>query len=253
MSNPYGVDPNQMLTPLPYEDVNGFSQHGETGIINTLIENLSTSNKFFLEIGWGNGLGNMTIDLIIKDWAGVGVDMFDKPHPDAKLNDKFRYVSMKVTPFNLDQCLAGVPKDFDFFSLDIDSYDFEVARELLKKGYRPKISCVEFNPRFGPTIEASFPFKEIPKKKLYRKHGIYGSSIAKYRKLWEHYGYKFFTYDTSLTNLFFYRPDCMKDLTNIPVHSIESFPIKQDKNKQIIIDHGMWVSELTEIYKDFKL
>jgi hypothetical protein len=251
MSNPYNLTPDQILPFLPYEK-KLHSQHGESGIIELLTDNIIDTNKIFLEIGWGNGLGNMTIDLLEKNWSGTGVDLFDEPHPDAKITDKFTYIKLKIEPGNVYEALKNIPRDFDFFSLDIDSYDFEISKTLLELEYRPKVCCLEFNPRFGPDIEASFPYKVQPKKKLYRKYGIYGSSIKKYIKLWESYGYRFFTYDSSLTNLFFYDPMKLNDMSSYVTYKLENFPIKEDKNLEIIKEHGMWIEELDIIYKGYE-
>lgn len=252
MSNHYGLTPDQILNPLPYETFGGHSQHGETGIISLMISKIKNPQNTFLEIGWGNGGGNMTIDLILKGWGGLGIDMFEQPHENAPTNDKFEYKKCKITPNNVMENISSVSKNVDFFSIDIDSYDFDICRTMLENDYRPKIVCAEFNPRFGNVVEASFPYKEIIPKKLYRKYGIYGASIKKYISLWNDYGYNFFTYDSSLTNLFFYNPEELNSLDEYPTHTLEHFPIKEDKNKQIIINHGMWIDELDTIYKDYK-
>lgn len=250
MANPYGLTPDQILKLLPYEKV-GYSQHAEDGIIEVMTDAIKDSTQTFLEIGFGNGLANMTIGLIAKGWKGVGIDVFDELHPAAIKSEKLIYKKLLVNLDNLNEAFSDTPKDFDFFSLDIDSFDFEVCRWLLKHDYRPKTVCLEFNPRFGPIIEASFPYEERGKKKPYRKQGSYGSSIAKYKKLWESYGYRYFTYDSSLTNLFFYDPLTVNDLSHLPVHTLEEFPIKEDKNRQIVLDYGYWVGRLDEIYKGY--
>lgn len=249
--NVYHLNDTQVLKPLPYEKA-GHSQHFEDGIIEVMTDAIIDPNQTFLEIGFGEGTQNMTLSLIKKGWKGVGIDGFEYEalNPEAK-SKLLKYKKMFVEPKNLNEAFADTPKDVDFFSLDIDSFDFEVCRWLLRNEYRPKTVCLEFNPRFGPIIEASFPYEERVKKKPYRKKGTYGSSIAKYKKLWEHYGYRYFTYDTSLTNLFFYHPETVKDLSHLPVHTLEEFPIKQDDNKKIIIHFGYWVGRLDEIYKDF--
>lgn len=250
MANPYRLTETQILKWLPYER-RGNSQHGEDGIIETMISAIKNPTNTFLEIGCGLGIENMTVSLIKKGWGGVCVDIFDDLHPDAIRNNKLVYKQLFVNLDNLNQAFSDTPKDFDFFSLDIDSFDFEVCRWLLKNNYRPKTVCLEFNPRFGHIIEASFPYEERRKKKPYRKGGSYGSSIAKYKKLWESYGYKYFTYDSSLTNLFFYDPNTVADLSDLPAHSLENFPIKEDINKEIILRFGYWVGRLDEIYKEY--
>lgn len=246
MSNPYNLTPDQILQKLPYEH-RGRSQHLEIGIIRELAKNLKINNKFFFEIGWANGGCNMTTDLFDDGWTGIGIDVYDAPHPSIKLPNSFKYRKLFVDPDNLSIAFNGVPKDFEFFSLDIDSYDFVISEWLLKNKFRPKFVCLEINPRFGPIVEASFPWKKRIKK-LYNKQGIYGVSIAKYKKLWESYGYKLFTYDSSLTNVFFYHVESLNDLSQYKVHTLADFPIKVDVNRDYIIEHGRWAEDLDLIY-----
>src|SRR3972149_8264783 len=51
-----------------------FSQFGEDGIINELFARIGTTNKFFAEIGAGEGMENNTTNLLINNWKGVWVE-----------------------------------------------------------------------------------------------------------------------------------------------------------------------------------
>ena len=100
----------------------------------------------FLEIGWGDGGTNMTNYLQYeKGWGGVGVDAKEDPKGQDRFTDKFKHVVSKVYPHNAQEFIKEVPYNCDFFSLDIDSFDYAVAHELfLNGGFRPKTVCVEF-------------------------------------------------------------------------------------------------------------
>ena len=239
------------MTPLPYEKTIT-SQNGEDGIIEVMIEAIKTSNNQFVEIGWGNGLANMTRNLLENGWSGVGVDV-QLPHESLKLPDNFTFFNMYIDPNNVDLIFKNIPKVFDFFSLDIDSYDYDISSKILSIGFKPKIVCLEINAKFGPHVRASFPFKKINKTKLYRKTSLFGTSIQKYKDLWEHHGYKYFGYDTTATNVFFYHPDYVNDLQHLPIHSFDEFPYADDK---IMLDyikkHNYWSNHIDEIYlKEF--
>ena len=236
--NHYGV---KNLEPLPYEAV-GFAQHAETGIIKTMTDAIKNPNNIFFEIGFSSGMMNMSRDLFTKGWSGVGVDMFERP--DERLGDlsKVNYIKSKVTPDNLIDILQEVDIEVDFFSLDIDSYDFAIAEKLLKSGYQPKTVCLEFNPKFGPTALASFPYREG--KKIFNKKGLYGSSLAKYINLWTNYGYKYFGFDMTMTNVFFYHPSTVNDLSHLPFHKPTDLVFQNDEIMQTIIKmHRIWQIE----------
>jgi len=228
------------------------SQNGEDGIIKELVSAIKNPNKTFLEIGWGDGGANMTVNLMKQGWSGVGVDAAT-PVCNTDYED-FRHFHEFVYPSTCIKYLDYVPADCDFFSLDIDSFDYDVAKKLLENGFRPKTVCVEINARFGPNAVASFPYvdKKEYKKKLYRKTSHFGCSLEKYRMLWKEYGYTYFGYDSSATNAFFYHLDYCNKI-NLPILTDEEFPYKDDSTMiGIISSHGFWSKNKNSIYRDSK-
>ena len=55
----------------------GFSQNAETGIIEYMLAGMSDPKKTFVEIGFGDGTQNMTLDLLHQGYCGVGIDGWD--------------------------------------------------------------------------------------------------------------------------------------------------------------------------------
>jgi len=235
------------MKSLPYE-FKVWSQHKEDGIIELLTNSIKDNTKTFLEIGWGNGTENMTHHLMDQGWGGVGVDADPRIFSKAVLPDNFKHINLKVTPKNVDKAFKDTPKIFDFFSLDIDSYDYEISKWLLENNYIPKVVCLEINKRFGPNIYASFPFIEFASKHngFYKKTGLFGVSLAKYKKLWTDYGYKYFGYDTSANNIFFYHPEYVNNLDNMERHSDESFPVTDDSAMITMVENNSYWKPLRE-------
>lgn len=192
-----------------------FSQHGEDGILECLIRNLKSSDKYFLEIAAGDGLENCTAFLALGGkWSGVMVE------GDHALADYCRRVYQNrvwnvmvqecyVNLDNIRTILSTLPKkDFDLFSLDIDSIDFHILKASLDLGYRPKILLVEYNSAFGPNHAVSVPYKPVFNRWAEHPTGIYyGASIMAWRALIEPLGYKFVSVDSSGTNAFFANQD----------------------------------------------
>lgn len=226
-----------------------YSQNGEDGIIQKMTQHVIFPNNIFLEIGWGNGRCNNTRYLTEQGWTGVGVDAMDKPHPDLSLPNNFVFKQIRVVPENLHEVFDGTPKDLDFFSLDIDSYDYIVAEWMLRQGYRPKIVCLEVNPDFGAKIPASFPYKIPKKKKIYRKKRLYGCSLMKYQMLWESFGYCFFGFDSTVTNIFFYDPRVVQGLEKIDFRTSDEFPVQDDRLREFLEQDGFWSQYVDEIYR----
>ena len=234
---------------LPYESQR-HSQHGEDGIIAVMTEAIKNPNRFVFEIGWGTGKENMSRNLMEQGWSGIGIDGAQEPHPDITLPDCFEYRMMYVEPDRFEAAFQGVPRDLDFFSLDIDSFDFEVARWALDNGYRPRTVCLEFNHRFGSSVQASFPWAPPAPgrpKFVYNKHWVHGVSLAKYRTLWEGHGYRYFGFDSSCVNVFFYDPDQLCDLDH-PVLMPWDLCTQQDSVRSVVQADAYWSARVDEIY-----
>jgi len=201
------IDPH---APQTWE-FGAFSQHGEDGILEYLIRNLKSSDKYFLEIAAGDGLENCTAFLALGGkWSGVMVegDHILADHCRRVYQNRIWNVMVQESYVNLDnikKLLSTLPKpDFDLFSLDIDSIDFHILRAALDLGYRPKILAVEYNSAFGPNHAVSVPYKPVFNRWAEHPTAIYyGASIMAWRVLLEPLGYKFVSVDSSGTNAFF--------------------------------------------------
>ena len=235
---------------LPYES-RSHSQHGEDGIIKVMTDAIHDPNRFVFEIGWGSGVENMSRNLFEQGWSGIGIDGAREPHPDLVLPDQFCYRAMYVTPDTLSTAFQAVPQDLDFFSLDIDSFDFDVAHWALMQGYRPKTVCVEINQNFGPEIEASFAWQSPQNrpKRIYDKRYLYGSSLAKYQALWCGHGYRFFTIDSSSVNAFFYDPEQVGPIPELPVLDNSELGCQLDRVSAVIDAHPYWQHHRSLIYQ----
>jgi hypothetical protein len=51
-----------------------FSQFGEDGVIQEIFKRIGTTNKFFVEIGTGDGLENNTTNLLANNWKGFWLE-----------------------------------------------------------------------------------------------------------------------------------------------------------------------------------
>ena len=131
-------------------EYSNFSQNGEDGIIEFLTSNLIENNKFFVEIGSGNGLENNSTNLVLNNWEGIVLDGVS----NIKLyNNLLKIISSKKkiltigTYLNLSNVKKLIEiladKNISFFSLDIDSIDFYIMKEILENGIQPKILCLE--------------------------------------------------------------------------------------------------------------
>lgn len=133
-----------------------YSQTGEDGIIEKILEVLPCNDKWCVEFGAWDGLFlTNTRNLILsKGFSAVLIEADKKKFLELQRN----YVQQenRVTPINrfvgfgdndnLDRILSDtpIPCDFDLLSIDIDGNDYHVWKRVER--YQPKIVVIEFNP-----------------------------------------------------------------------------------------------------------
>ena len=211
MMNARTINLNQ---PTTWE-FSGFSQNGEDGILDILRKQLSSSNRYFIEIGSSDGIENNSAWLVVAEkYNGIMIE--GNPKLVEHANQVVVGYSIGAECHNIFVTRENVQElksmafhhDPDVFSLDIDGNDYYIAKAILENGFRPKIFVVEYNSVYGPdrsvTVEyrEDFEFAAAHPTQLY-----YGVSIAGWRKFFESRGYRFVTVDRNGVNAFFVDPD----------------------------------------------
>ena len=202
------------LTAPSTWEFSGFSQNGEDGILDVLRGQLGASNRYFVEIGSGDGIENNTAWLAFaeKD-SGIMIE------GDARRAARAARILASVNLGVECRHLFVVPeigpriaslalhRDPDVFSLDIDGCDYYVLRALLDAGMRPRILVVEYNSVYGAERSATIEYKEhFDFVSAHPTQLYYGVSIAGWRTYLEKQGYRFVTVERNGVNAFFVDP-----------------------------------------------
>ena len=202
-----------LTKPFSWE-FSGLSQNGEDGIINVLKNQLIKSNRYFIEIGTSDGLENNSVWLLLtENFNGLMIEADKKQAKRAAsilvmYNQRIKVINRFATKDNIDFLKSDSQfLDPDFFSLDIDSMDYYVAKAVLDSGIRPKIFCVEYNSAFGP--EKQLTIKYSDNFTIGKDHSrlYYGVSVNAWKKLFHENGYRFVTVDSNGVNAFFVNPE----------------------------------------------
>jgi hypothetical protein len=130
--------------------------------IGKILEILPDKNKWCVEFGAWDGIhGSNTRDLILKhSYSGVQIEGSIEKFEALKINYADRPDVLTFNGFvgfddkaGLDAILkkTPIPKDFDFCVIDIDGNDYHVWNSIVF--YRPKVTCIEFNPTIPPEID----------------------------------------------------------------------------------------------------
>jgi len=207
---------------------NVYSQNGEDGILEQLLQELEITNGTFCEFGASNGISSSnTYNLIKKyDFSGMAIELNEKLYQQCLENYKsFPQVEVfqgavlyNDANNNLNAWLkrGNLPTDLDVLSIDIDGDDYYVWESLTD--FKPKIVLIEVNSYRDPIYE------ELPGKpsseynidilsKWYRMRRAIGCSFISAVKLGLKNGYIPVAFTGNIT---FVRKDLIHKLTTFP-------------------------------------
>jgi hypothetical protein len=157
-----------------------YSQNGEDGVLQRLLEIVGVTNRFCVELGVGSG-EECNTRLLLKDgWSGIMIDCAFED-PSRPLYREF------VTAENVNALLSkyGAPDTFDVLSTDIDGNDYWVWKAILSR-YRPRVAIAEYNCVIPSEIAVAMPYDAS-----FRWTGQpnIGQSLHAVQKLAEAHGY----------------------------------------------------------------
>lgn len=192
-----------------------YSQCDEDGIIAEIFRRIGRTSSVFIEIGCGNGIENNTHALLLQSWKGVWIDGNRKNISGIQnsLGNSYRsrlvLKEALVTPENindvLDGCLVDLLEDqnqrVDFFSIDVDSYDLAILRQM---ELRPRVICAEYNAKYPPPIEVEVPYAP---DQGWCGDDYMGASLASICRQMTTHGYRLVACNVSGVNAFFVEED----------------------------------------------
>lgn len=198
-----------------------FSQWGEDGIIDWILSKNKKIPKIFLEIGTEDySEANTRFLLQDKNWKGYLIEG-NKLFSDKikKRNIYWKYdlsvFNYFVNSSNINKYLKkiGIPNRIGLLSLDVDSIDYWIIKEL--KNINPAIIICEFNPIFGTKERVSVPDKKrFIRNDEHYSNLYYGASIRAYQQLLKKKNYIFLGTNSAGNNAFFINKNFSKNIVN---------------------------------------
>ncbi len=212
-------------------EVKIFSQNGEDGIIDYLIQKLKVDKKNFIEIGVGNYRESNTRFLYNSHHPkGLIIDYIDDMKSEVKKHVNFwkgdlRICNQKIDSENiLDLLNKNCDYEIDLFSIDIDSIDYWIIKKL--KNNISKIFVAEYNPVFGAELEVTVPnISGFDRTKYHYSNLCYGISLKALINLMDQKGYYFIGSNIQKINAFFISKEFKKDVffKNIKIKSLDNY------------------------------
>jgi hypothetical protein len=193
-----------------------FSQNGEDGIVDYIIQKLNLKKPSFVEIGVGD-FSESNTRLLYEMYYGNGLivdinqDLKKKVSQNVNLwKGNLNVIETKVSSKNINSLLKEYsPYSIDLFSIDIDGIDYWVINELNEK--ISKIFILEYNSIFGSELEVSVPDSDNFSRNEYHYSNLcYGASLKAYVKLMDRKGYYLLGVNRLRNNAFFINKDYPK-------------------------------------------
>jgi hypothetical protein len=218
-----------------------YSQSGEDGIIQYLINKIEIIDKRFIEFGVENYLESNTRFLAINNyWSGLVIDG-DRTNIEFIKNDPIYWrCNIKaehsfITKENINKILAknGMIGEIGLLSIDIDGNDYWVWEAI--DSVSPAIVVAEYNSFFGKKEEVTVPYNaSFVRTSAHFSKIFYGASISALTSLANKKGYKLVGSNQAGNNVFFVRNDLMASLTELSVE--EAY--KPIRFREIHNEHG---------------
>jgi hypothetical protein len=191
-----------------------FSQFGDDGIIQYLINNIDVGSETFVEFGVENYLeANTRFLLINNNWRGLVIDG-NREDVEYIKNDEiyWRYdltaVNSFITSDNINHLLAdhGFSGELGILSIDIDGNDYWVWQSIQEVS--PAIVIIEYNSVFGPDHAITVPYTPEFQRTLAHYSNLYwGSSLKALTSLAQEKNYFFWGCNSNGNNAYFIRQD----------------------------------------------
>lgn len=208
----------------------GFSQWGEDGIIDWLVERLPGIPQTFVEFGVANYLeSNTRLLLFLRNWCGLVMDGSMEHVSDIQRQDIYwRYeLAAKCTFIDRDNInevisTAGFRGDIGLLSIDIDGNDYWVWQAI--DVVTPVIVVCEYNAVFGDRYQLSVPYQaDFQRSRAHHSNLYFGASLPALVKLGEEKEYSFVGTTSTGCNAFFIRND-FAPLIVAALDNISAFP-----------------------------
>lgn len=211
-----------IINNLHLSEFKVFSQWGDDGIIQFLVNYLDISNKTFIEFGVEDYKeANTRFLLINNNWKGLVMDSSEK-NVNTILKDEIYWKynlkakSIFITKENINKTILeeNFHNDVGLLHIDIDGNDYWIWKEI--SVITPIIVIVEYNSIFGYDKPWTIPYSpDFNRNKAHYSSLYVGTSLLSLCDLAEEKGYYFIGSNSSGNNAYFVRKDKISGLKQL--------------------------------------
>ena len=191
-----------------------FSQFGDDGIIQWLVQNIDIENKTFIEFGVEDYSESNTRFLMMNDnWSGFVLDgSVNNIEKLQKENYYWKYdlnsKAIFITKSNINEIISAqkIIGDIGLLHIDLDGNDYYIWEAI--NVVNPVIVIIEYNSIFGCERQISIPYRDdFIRGKAHYSNLFFGSSIKSLYELSKRKGYSFIGCNSAGNNAYFVRDD----------------------------------------------
>lgn len=206
-----------------------FSQFGDDGIIQWLVQFLPLPYKTFVEFGVENYRESNTRFLLVSDyWSGLVIDGSNENIDSIKTEQIHTFFDLQpvcsfIDKDNINDTIASARfhEDVGLLSVDIDGNDYWVWKAI--NSIKPIIVITEYNSLFGYHHPYTIEYKPDFVRGQGSPFNFYGTSLRSAYNLGREKGYEFVGCNSAGNNAYFIRKDFMQYLPLEPLTPEEGF------------------------------
>ena len=217
-----------------------FSQSGEDGIIQYLINNIDISSKTFIEFGVENYQEcNTRFLLMNNNWSGLVIDGSEDNIRQIKESEfywKHDLIARTdfITAENINEIFLQekFSGEIGLLSIDIDGNDYWVWKAITS--VQPDILILEYNSLFGYERHITVPYEASFQRHKFHFSGLaFGASLPALHELSLKKGYVFVGCNEMGNNAFFVKKEKIGNIRSLSVqegYKEAKFRESRDKN-----------------------
>jgi hypothetical protein len=197
-----------------------YSQWGDDGIIDFLVNYLDIPEKKFIEFGVGDYTESNTRYLLeMYNWSGLVIDGSSDYIKKIKAQELYwKYSLTAVNSFVTTENINTIFKqnnfsgDIGILHIDIDGNDYWIWNCITE--VNPVIVIMEFNSFYGKSAPYTVPYNPTFSRFdiIEKSHIFWGASISSLCDLAESKGYAFIGCNSNANNSYFVRKDKLKGI-----------------------------------------
>jgi len=231
-----------------------YSQWGEDGILEWLIQRIPISSDCFIEFGVENYReANTRFLLINRNWKGLIMDASSEFMRTVRQDEVYwrydlRAVSAFVDRENINSLIAknGIAGNIGVLSIDVDGNDYWIWEAI--EVVNPDIVVCEYNGVFGDLHPITIPYAaDFYRTRAHSSNLYFGASIGALSLLADRKGYELVGTNRAGINAFFVRRDLLPAISSC-IASKSPFPscVREslDENGRLTFASGLERLEL---------